>query len=51
MARKGRLDVPLRKGGMTADDVQRFHEEVVDDDALRGGLMWYRAMLAGLPGA
>jgi pimeloyl-ACP methyl ester carboxylesterase len=44
MARKGAFDVPLRKGGMSADDVRRFHEEVVDDGALPGALMYYRAI-------
>jgi pimeloyl-ACP methyl ester carboxylesterase len=43
-ARTGRLDVPLRKGGMTADDVRRVHEEVIDTGAMRGGLMYYRAV-------
>lgn len=49
MARTGRMDVPLRKGGMTAEDVQRFHDEVVDDDALKYGLHWYRAMFLAFP--
>ncbi len=49
LARSGRLDVPFRKGGMSADDVRRFHEEVVDDGALRGALMYYRAMLFASP--
>ena len=29
---------------MTADDVRRFHEEVVDDGAFHYGVMYYRAM-------
>jgi pimeloyl-ACP methyl ester carboxylesterase len=43
-ARTGRLDIPWRKGGMTADDVRRVHEEVIDTGAMRGGLMYYRAL-------
>lgn len=38
------FDLQLRKGGMTADDVERFHREIVDDGALTGGLNWYRAL-------
>lgn len=44
LAEKGAFDVSLRKGGMTEDDVRRFHEEVVDDGALPGALMYYRAV-------
>ena len=36
------FDVPLRKGGMRAEDVTRFHREIVDDGALPGALAWYR---------
>lgn len=36
------FDVPLRKGGMSAEDVERFHREVVEDGALPGALGWYR---------
>lgn len=36
------LDTALRKGGMGADDVARFHREVVDAGALSGALGWYR---------
>jgi pimeloyl-ACP methyl ester carboxylesterase len=38
----------LRRSGMDEESLQRFRTEVVADGALRGGLMWYRAML--LPG-
>jgi pimeloyl-ACP methyl ester carboxylesterase len=34
----------LRKGGMTEADVARFRHEVVEYGALKGGLMWYRAL-------
>ena len=44
LAKAGAFDVPLRKGGMTDEDVRRFHEEVVDDGALTGALMYYRAI-------
>ena len=43
-ARTGRADVPLRKGGMTADELRLVHEEVIDTGAMRGGLMYYRAV-------
>ena len=34
----------LRRGGMTAEEIDRFRSDIVEDGALRGGLMWYRAM-------
>jgi pimeloyl-ACP methyl ester carboxylesterase len=40
----GRFDKGLRHGGMTAADVERFREEIVEYGALTGGLNWYRAM-------
>ena len=42
--RGGRFDKGLRGGGMTRDEVDRFHREIVDYGALSGGLNWYRAM-------
>ena len=41
---RGRMDRSLRGAGMTADDVARFREEVVDYGALTGGLNWYRGL-------
>lgn len=38
------MDLQLRKGGMTAEDVERFHREIVDDGALTTALNWYRAL-------
>ncbi|MGZ4454971.1 MAG: alpha/beta fold hydrolase [Nocardioides sp.] len=40
----GRIDIALRRGGMTLDEVARFRREVVEDGALRGALGWYRAL-------
>lgn len=40
----GRIDAELQKGGMTAEDVARFHREIVDYGALPGALNWYRAI-------
>lgn len=40
----GRIDVELRKGGMTEEEVARFRREIVDDGALHYALMWYRAI-------
>jgi pimeloyl-ACP methyl ester carboxylesterase len=42
--RRERFDVSLLKGGMTRDDVERVHREVVAYGALTGGLHWYRAL-------
>ncbi len=40
----GGIDSSLRRGGMTASDVERFHREIVDYGALRGGVNWYRGL-------
>jgi pimeloyl-ACP methyl ester carboxylesterase len=40
----GRIDEELQKGGMTAEEVARFHREIVEYGALPGALNWYRAM-------
>ncbi|WP_255375534.1 hypothetical protein [Saccharomonospora sp. CUA-673] len=39
----------LRASGMTADDIDRFRRDVVDEGALPGGLAWYRAMPFTVP--
>lgn len=39
----------LRAAGLTADDVARFREEIVDGGALTTALNWYRAMPLGDP--
>lgn len=43
-ARGGRLEAMLRRGGMSAADVDRFRTEIVEYGALPGGLGWYRAL-------
>jgi pimeloyl-ACP methyl ester carboxylesterase len=43
------FDTWLRKGGMTAADVERFRREIVEYGALKGGLMWYRAIPLASP--
>lgn len=40
----GFFDTQLRKGGMTAEGVARFREEIVADGALTTALNWYRAL-------
>lgn len=40
----GVLDAWMRRGGMTAADVDRFRTEIVEYGALPGGLGWYRAL-------
>lgn len=42
--RGGVFERALLRSGMTAEDVARFHREMVQDGALRGGLNWYRAL-------
>ncbi|QYJ02777.1 alpha/beta fold hydrolase [Nocardioides panacisoli] len=44
MGRTGRMTPMLRQMGMTDEDVARFEAEILDDGALRGGLMWYRGL-------
>lgn len=44
LGRTGRLTRLLRRMGMSDEDVARFEDEVLDDGALRGGLMWYRGL-------
>lgn len=39
------FDVPLRKGGMRPEDVERVHREILDDGALPGALGWYRGAM------
>ncbi|WP_114422432.1 alpha/beta hydrolase [Nocardioides houyundeii] len=43
-AKPDAFDLPLRKGGMRAEDVARFHTEIVESGALPGALGWYRAL-------
>lgn len=40
----GQMDRNLRRGGMTADELERYRREIVDYGALSGGLAWYRAL-------
>ena len=42
--RPEKFDLALRKGGMTAGDVEHFHRDVLEYGALPGGLGWYRAI-------
>lgn len=44
LANQARARGMLRAGGMDADMVQRFFDDVLDDGALRGGLGWYRGL-------
>jgi pimeloyl-ACP methyl ester carboxylesterase len=44
LARSGRMRPMLRRFGAKAEEIERFEDEVVADGALRGGLMWYRAL-------
>jgi pimeloyl-ACP methyl ester carboxylesterase len=39
----------LRRGGMTPAMVADFHRDIVEGDALRGGLGWYRALALSNP--
>jgi pimeloyl-ACP methyl ester carboxylesterase len=43
-AAPGVLSALLRGAGVTAAEVSRFREEIVDDGALPGALGWYRAL-------
>ncbi|WP_110183080.1 alpha/beta fold hydrolase [Nocardioides solisilvae] len=48
-ARPDFFDVPLRKGGMRAEDVERVHREILEDGALPGALGWYRGAFLSPP--
>ena len=50
MLASGRADSMLRSGGMTREMVARFHTEIVDHGALRGGLGYYRSIFRANPG-
>ncbi|KZB85922.1 alpha/beta fold hydrolase [Amycolatopsis regifaucium] len=43
------LDRTLAKTGMTADQIDRVHQEILVGGALTGGLNWYRAMFLQPP--
>jgi pimeloyl-ACP methyl ester carboxylesterase len=47
----GRFDQSMRKGGMTADEVDRFRREIVEYGALPHALGWYRALPLLKPGS
>jgi pimeloyl-ACP methyl ester carboxylesterase len=42
--RTSRFEKSLRGMGMREEEIARFRTEIVEDGALRGGLMWYRAL-------
>jgi pimeloyl-ACP methyl ester carboxylesterase len=45
LSRRGGVgDWLLRNSGMTADMIETYHREIVDDGALRGALAYYRAI-------
>lgn len=45
LSRRGGIgDWLLRNSGMTAEMVETYHREIVDDGALRGALAYYRAL-------
>jgi pimeloyl-ACP methyl ester carboxylesterase len=47
--RGGFFERSLRHAGMTADEVERFRAEIVEDGALPHALGWYRAIALGDP--
>jgi pimeloyl-ACP methyl ester carboxylesterase len=49
--RGGPFDHFLRRAGMTPEEVERFHREMVEDGALPHALGWYRAIPFGDPAA
>lgn len=44
LARVGAWPPLLRLAGLTAAEVRRFQQEIVEDGALPGALAWYRAL-------
>jgi pimeloyl-ACP methyl ester carboxylesterase len=50
LGRRRVAELALRRAGMDADAVARFHSEMVQDGALPGGLGWYRAIPLSDPG-